>query len=177
MKGMNLLSRFFVAMFIILLCAKANGQNTFFIGPKKYPCSESYILRSGGSFDEEIVNVVIVKDGEAGMIVLSHENGYGGGLKIKGKVLIYLEDGSIITCIDRGKYDYVDKIATTIYSLTKGEIENLKTSNIHSIRYTLKCIECFSSAGEGDFSAINGGTKGMFEISKADFPKIIKGLF
>lgn len=80
-------------------------------------------------------------------------------MMIKGKIIIYLEDGSIINCIDRGMYDRVNKKSTAVYKLDNSEIKQLEKSNIHSIRYSLKCT---NSSEDGDYMGRNS-TKGKFD--------------
>lgn len=124
--------------FLILASHSSFGQNLFFLGEKSYPCTESYTLESNSEFQDHDLDVLIAKDGEKGLLVLSTEI-MGGGVRIKGKVIVYLDDGTVITCIDRNKFDFVDNTATTIYSLTTEEIDKIRSSNINTIRFTLKC--------------------------------------
>lgn len=164
-------------LLLLTLSQFAIGQNTFFIGQKTYPCTEKFTLKSNKEFGGHDLDVLIAKNGESGMIVLSTEL-MGGGVRIKGNVLIYLEDGTVLTCIDRGKFDYVDDIATTIYYLTKDEILKMKNSNINSIRFSLKCFECSISTEEGNFSASNKETGyGYSKTEKTDVPSLITSLF
>lgn len=163
-------------LLFLTLSQFAIGQNTFFIGQKAYPCTETFTLKSNKDFGGHDLDVLIAKNGESGMIVLSTET--MTPIRIKGNVLIYLEDGTVLTCIDRGKFDYVDDIATTIYYLTKEEIIKMKNSNISSIRFSLKCFDCSISTEEGNFSASNKETGyGYSKTEKTDVPSLISSLF
>lgn len=178
----------------------SKGQNLFFIGEKHYPCTEEFSLPPSiprnmvitgrpiySSSTRNDVDILIAKDGQRGLFVISdYTNDYRN--LIKGKLLIYLDDLTVITCIDRGKYDYVNNIATTIYYLTPTELNKMKNSNINKIRYSLNI--------QGDFTASNivifdgyrenkyknergwGETKYIFKDTvRNDFPTAIKNLF
>ena len=60
------------------------------------------------------------------------------GKIISGKLIIYLDDGTVITCMDRGESYYVDDTAQAVYSLTNEQVNKMKNSNINTVRYTLK---------------------------------------
>lgn len=95
-----------------------------------------------------------------------------------GKALVYLENGDVISCVDRGVYDKVNGISTTVYRLTSEEIDAVKASNIHTIRFNLKCGDCESSTEEGSFSASNRGSGyGIGAKEKVDVPKMVEALF
>lgn len=172
MKNYTILTIFFLSFTHFV-----NGQNTFFIGQKTYACTETFTLKTNKDFGGHDLDVLIAKNGDAGMIVLSTEL-MGTGVRIKGNALIYLEDGTVLTCIDRGKFDYVDDIATTIYYLTKEEVRKMRNSNISSIRFSLKCFQCTVSSEEGDFSASNKESGYSFnKKDKTDVPSLIEVLF
>ena len=161
--------------FFLIMVQYAQGQNTFFIGEKTYPCTKSFTLWPKEYGGNEL-DVLIAKNGQDGMIALS-VGGLMSPIRVLGKVIIYLEDGSVITCIDREKYDYVDHIATTIYYLTREELTKMKNSNISSIRYSLKCFDCQMSTEEGNFSANNHEESFIFKHEKTNVPEFIRGLF
>ncbi len=172
-----------------LLLSISKAQNLFFIGEKNYQCSPTFTLIGGGSMNNIVhlndLNVLIAKNGETGMLVLSR---YVTDALIKGKVLVYLDDGTVITCIDRNIYDYVDNIATTVYYLTKEEIEKMKNSNINTIRYTIKYGSAWGGyRNKDDFSAKNIAHEeiisygdlphGPMWVEKTDVTEFIKELF
>jgi hypothetical protein len=168
------------SVFLFMLTQFAIGQNTLFIGEKAYPCTtKATLLRDKGSSGHDL-GVIIAKNGETAMLVLSTATISGGiGVRIKGNVLLYLEDGTVITCYDRGKFDILNNIATTIYYLTKEEIIKMQQSNINSIRFSLKCFECYKSSEEGNFLSSNQEETGFsfLKIEKSDFPSLISSLF
>ena len=112
-----------------------NGQNLFFIGENSYPCTESFDLKSNLE-DGEDLNVLFAKD-EATPIIAVTTQSSKQGTKISGKLIIYLDDGKIITCIDRGESYYVDDTAKAVYSLSNDQVNKMKNSNINTVRYTL----------------------------------------
>lgn len=175
MKSIILLS-----VIIIFGTLSNTAQNTFFVGSKKYDCTYTFTLQSNTELDKHNLDVVIAKNGEAGMIVLSTEVMMGEevGLKIRGNATIYLEDGTVIICADRGKYDFVDNTATTIYYLTKEEINKMKLSNIETIRFSLKCSPGAYSSESGSFTASNRDSATFpFGSKKADVPSMLISLF
>ncbi|GGE27404.1 hypothetical protein [Psychroflexus planctonicus] len=153
------------------------GQNLFFIGDNSYPCTEAVTLYSNRTDKSIYLDIVFAKDNEKGFLVLSTQS-RDGSVRIKDKLLIYLDDGSVITCLDRNIFDNVDFIATTVYYLTKEELKKMKTSNINTIRFSIKCSDCLHSSEEGDFSATNkASNKSYSKKEKIDFTSIVKNLF
>lgn len=151
------------------------AQDLFFIGEKAYPSTESFKFLGNGELMSHDLSITIAKNGEAGLIAFTTPI-LGGGVRIKGKALIYLDDATQITCIDRNQFDFVDDKATTIYSLTKEEVLKLKSTNINTIRFTLKCYECMSSSEEGDFTASNR-TYNFRSGGKTDVSSLVRELF
>jgi hypothetical protein len=83
-------------------------------------------------------------------------------------VIIYLDDGTAIICIESGIKDNVDDIATSAYQLTNEELNKLCKSNINTIRYIIKCAESLANPlFEGNYSASNKGR------SKTNFTTVI----
>ena len=160
-----------IGILAISFTLKTNGQNLVFIGENSYNCTDTFTLQSNSedSYSNDL-NIVFAKDGEKGLLVVSSK--LVSSVRISGKLIIYLDDGNVITCVDRGIKDNVDDIATTGYHLTDSELNKLKKSNIHTIRYTIKCSECLSNPlYEGNHSASNKGSL------KTDFPKVVADFY
>jgi hypothetical protein len=159
-----------VTFFIIL---PGMGQDFFFIGESSYPCTETFTLQSNlDSYDDsQNLKVTIAKDGATGLIIVSRKT--MSGVLITDKLIIYLDDGSVISCIDRGNNEQVDHIASSVYSLTEEEIGKMKNSNINTIKYTLKNENdsYINLLGGGNFSASNEGD------TRTDFPAVITEFF
>ena len=80
------------------------------------------------------MNVVIAKDGTTALFIVSTKP--SRETLIRGKLIIYLDDGTVIKCDDREKYDYVDNIASSVYYLTDEQLSKMKNSNINTVRYS-----------------------------------------
>jgi hypothetical protein len=150
---------------ISFITLTAKGQNLFFIGENSYSCSETFTLQS--NFDsEDSLNVIFAKDGTNALIIVNTK--FPVKAYIREKLIIYLDNGSVITCIDRGKYDYVDNIASSAYSLTNEELSKMKKSNINTIRYTIRSDNYLYLR---NFSASNKAA------NRIDFPTILTEFF
>ena len=148
-----------------------NGQNLVFIGENSFPSTETFTLPSNSDSDFiNDLNLVFAKDGEKGLFVVSSK--LVSTVRISGKLIIYLNDGTVITCIDKGINDNVDDIATSAYNLTNEELAKMKKSNINTVRYEIKCAECLTNPiYEGNYSASNKGS------SEIDFTTVISEFF
>ena len=158
----------FLSIFFLI---KTQGQNLVFIGEQSFPCTENFILKSNSASERiDDLNIVLAKDEMKNLIVVSTK--LVRTVRISGKLIIYLKDGNVITCIDKGIKDNVDDVAITAYYLTSQEISKMKKSNIHSIRYEIKCEECYSNPlYEGNYSASNK------ERSSIDFTTVTQEFF
>lgn len=155
----------------IALFVDISGQNFVFIGENSYPSTKTYILKSNS--DDDNINdlrLAFAKNEKRSLIVVSSK--LTDVVKIAKKLIIYLDDGTVISCVDRGINDNVDDVALTAYYLNKVELNKLKNSNINTIRYEIVCPVCgpFNS-WEGTYSASNKGS------SKTDFTSVITGFF
>ena len=81
------------------------------------------------------MDLSIAKDGTTGFFAVRSTS--ESGLIFSGKLIIYLDDGAVITCIDSGKSDHVDETAISAYYLTNEDLSKIKNSNINTVRYTL----------------------------------------
>lgn len=151
----------------LLITFSAKGQNYVFIGENSFPSTEKFTLQSNS--DEENINdlkLAFAKDREKGLIVVSSK--LTESVKIAGKLIIYLDDGTVISSKDRGINDNVDDIAISAYYLTTEDLTKMKTSNLNTIRYQIECPVCGPiNSWEGNYSASNKGD------SMIDFPTII----
>ena len=163
-----------ILIFVILAITftiNTNGQNLVFIGENSFPSTETFTLPSNSdSHFINDLNLVFAKDGEKGLLVVSSK--LVSTVRISGKLIIYLNDGTVIACIDKGINDNVDDIATSAYYLTNEELAKMKKSNINTVRYEIKCAECLSNQlYEGNYSASNKGS------SETDFTTVIREFF
>ena len=154
-----------ILMVTLFIAMTVKGQNLFFIGEHSYPCTETFTLQSNS--DAWYINdldVVFTRDKNVALFAVSSKT---EDLLILGKLMIYLDDGEVITLTDRGNYDYVDHIASAVYFLPNEELNKLKKNNINTIRYTLKDVNGLWSPLEGNYSASDRGS------SRIDFPAIV----
>jgi hypothetical protein len=146
------------------------GQDFFFLGEKSYPCTEAFTLQtSSEDLDDNDLKVLFGKDGTNGVIIVSLKT--YSTRRISGKFYIYLDDGTVISCIDRGVKDNVDDIASSVYQLTDEELSKMKSSNINMVRFTIECVGCYLPMHAKNYTASNEGS------SRTDFPVIIKEFF
>lgn len=158
-----------ISMSILLISLTAGGQNLFFIGENSYPSTKSFTLKSNS--DEYYINdlnILFARDGKSALFGVSTKT---IEVFIRGRLMIYLDNGEVITLTDQGNYAYVDKIASAAYYLTNKELGKMKSSNINTVRYSLENEYGTKSAFGGDFSASNKGNP------RIDFPAIISEFF
>ena len=128
-----------------------------------------------------ILNIQIAKTDKGGLLKLgidvSNETFYIGDT-----VYIILEDGSYITCTDKGIREMKNKKTIAYYFLTTSEMTKLKTLALTDVRFRIKGSEDVFSSKTGHFTAINKKsnfeTFGMSEDSKIyDTKAEIKSLY
>lgn len=128
-----------------------------------------------------ILDVQIAKAEKGGLlklgITVSNETFYIGDT-----VYIILEDGSYITCIDKGLREIKDKKTIAYYLLTVAEMNKLKALPLTDVRFRIKGNEDTFSSKTGYFTARNKKsgfeTFGTSEDSKTfDTKTEIKSLY
>lgn len=155
---------------ILFITLSSIGQDFFFIKEKSYPCTETFTLQSN-SDDSDIndLKVLFGKDGKVGVFIVSIKT--YSTRRISGKLIIYLDDGTVISCIDREIKDNVDDIASTAYQITNEELIKMKSSNINKVRFTIECVDCYMPHPPENYTASNKGS------SKTDFPSVVTNFF
>ena len=167
----NIRQSLLILTLVVACVVNGSAQNFTFIGENSYPSTERFELQSN-SDKEEIsnLNLVFAKDGISPMIIVSSK--LTDVVKIANQLIIYLYDGTVISCTDRGINDNVDDVATSAYRLTPSEISKMKKSNINTVRYEIVCPICgVFNIWEGVYSASNK------ESSKTDFTKVVERFF
>ena len=53
-------------------------------------------------------------------------------------MIIYLDNGKVLTSIEPIYLDYVDKFCISIYPLGESDIKAIINSNVNSVRYSIK---------------------------------------
>jgi TonB family protein len=146
-----------VSTSMLFMALAALGQNLYFIGENSFPCTETITLQSNTDDESDLI-ILLAKDGKTGLFGVIAESSIG--LKFSDKLIIYLEDGTVLTCTQKRATDLVDNLAKAAFTLTSDQMEKLKNSNIHTVRYTLE----FGSnggllRGEKSRTASNNGTQ------------------
>ena len=135
------LLRNFMVLLLILLSLKGISQRTIYVGTKSYHTTNNWSFLFANKYSNyaalgESLNVFVAKSSSGGFLVLSTMTMFSSE-SISGKVLIYLKDGKVITLINRFSKDYADEEATSLYSLSTSQINQLKASDISAIRISL----------------------------------------
>ncbi len=126
----------------------AKGQNLFLIGEKSYPCTDTITLESNAD-DGYDLNVFICKDGKTGLIGVSTNSIIGE--EFTGELIILLKDGTVLTCNESDASEVVDDRAIASYYLTDDQLNKLKSSNIHTVKYTMAWLtaQTYSASNKG----------------------------
>jgi hypothetical protein len=121
-------------LFLFLFCTLSFyslAQNYLYIDTRRYLSTEDWNCTIKNGFPEfGNASLSVAKNGSGGYFVVSVDTHH----PLKGSVLIYLENGGVIKCIDTQIKDQHDGISTGIYNLTASEINKLKNSRISSVR-------------------------------------------
>jgi len=90
----------FTLIVVLAFAVHTNAQNFTFLGENSYPSTERFELVSN-SDKEDIwdLNLVFAEDGISPMIIVSSK--LTDVVKIANKLIIYLDDGTVISCTDR----------------------------------------------------------------------------
>ncbi len=92
-------------------------------------------------------------------------------MRISGKLIIVLNDGAAITCSEKGQKENIDGFASTEYNIPKENLAQLKKSNIQTVKYQIKCVDCSRNLlFEGKYLASNkGDSRTNFVLLLTDF--------
>lgn len=140
------------------------SQNVINFNDKSYPSTDAFYFTQNASTHNytssvkyyEPITLSVGKKNDGGIVLLQKNNllypesylsspphrGFENYLKneayLKGDLYLYLENGSIIHCIDRKIYGYIDDTSSALYYLTTSEVEKLEKSTITKIAYSLE---------------------------------------
>lgn len=155
----------FLLIGLMFISLTANGQNLFFIGDKSYSSTEIYSLEANSN-DVNDLNLAFVKDANSEFVAVRTKIPND---QFHGRLIIYLDDGTVISLEDQEIRDYVDGIASAVYLLQNDDLLKMKNSNINTIRYSLLGELGYDSAWSGNFSSSNK--------SNIDFPTVVSEFF
>lgn len=147
-------------MALLIVNLEARGQKLLLIGEKSYPCIETIKLKSG--YSENELDVIFAKDGKSAVIAV--DKLAPGNDHFCGKLIIFLKDGNVITCNVIEMSEKVDYIAKALFRLTPDQLNKLKVSNIHTLKYSI----CGGLLGKTswNFSASNNEIETRILISE-----------
>jgi hypothetical protein len=110
------------------------SQNLTFIGENSYPSTIEFEFEN----KERDLFITFLKDNENTLIMLKTKNVLDyKEPTIDGKMIIYLDNGKVISSSTPNYKDYVDYFCISIYPLNKSDIDDIINSNINSIRYAI----------------------------------------
>lgn len=135
-----------IVFFLFLLVGFLNAQSTIYIGTQPYPATPAFkgsvkngypTIGQGGINGDGDVYIIVGKKKSSGLLML----GVKTSQKLIGDAMLYLADGSVIRCKDRGMRDRFDGESTSVFYLTSSELEMLKRSDIRSVRFSLNLYD------------------------------------
>lgn len=123
--------KFFLVVVVLLLSShlESIAQNYIYRGDKQYPATSKWMFGFG-------FELTVAKHDNGGYVMVSSMT-YSKSSYISGTLFLFLNDGSIIKCTDRGIRDYVDSKSIALYNLTRQEIGLLKQYRITKVRYSI----------------------------------------
>ena len=169
-----------------------NGQNLLFVGDKSFEATKAYTLSNdseeGKLYGRDVTISFADSDSKGGYVILTYSADVNrGDFAIGNQLIIYLDNGESIKCYDRGMVDMVDQKGITVYQLTEDEIDLLKTSNINTVRYQLRCYKCEAPDERGSYTVVNKekiqttfklyGGNSSNKIERIDFPTLVERFF
>ncbi|MFT3796091.1 hypothetical protein [Flavobacterium sp.] len=107
--------------------------------------------------------VQIAKDGKGGVLKIAVQT-TDPSFFIGGVAYVYLEDNTIIVCTDKRMRTNKDNVSTVWYTFSTVEMNKLKTTNIGSIRFSIRGNPTKFSSQTGTFTAVN--KKSYFSVGE-----------
>ena len=146
-------------IFLLLLPALVFSQNLVFIGENSYPSSKVLVFEN--KYDDVEISFIRDEDNIKVYLLTNYIYGYKKP-SVSDKLILYLNDGNVITSNKPDITDYVDKNCVSIYPLTNDDISKLTKSDINTIRYTIVT----SSTYENEARTAKNTKLGTYEIIK-----------
>lgn len=109
--------------------------------------SENYALTGN-------VSVQIAKTENGGILKLAVIS-TNPTFMIKGTVYVYLADNTILTCTDKGDFESTTDTIVSYFRFSNAEMQQLKKTNIQSIRFNIQGNSKSFGSQIGNFTAIN----------------------
>ncbi len=144
-------------IFLVFHNTFISAQNFITKGTQKFPATkpwrfncdacEADVFNSNKGY---LVLQVAKNINNTGYLLLSTFSFSAAFESIKGIVYLYLDDGTIITCPDKGIRDHVDNTIKGLYVLSSKDLSLLKESNITKVRFSI-----YSNYVLNNFTAVN----------------------
>ena len=123
-------------------------------GGKVYPATSNWNFICPNYALSGELTVQVAKTENGGLLKLSSLSSNPEFI-IKGTVYIYLTNGAILTCTDKGNFENAGNQITSFFTFTTAEMQLLKKQDIQSIRYNIVGKSNVFSSQIGNFTAIN----------------------
>ena len=144
-----MIKKFVIIVFLVASTLILYSQNYIYINDIRYEATNSWGFYLSGS-SHDLIWLQVAKKNEEGYIKIS-KNTPDSYSKIGGVLKLYLDNGEIIKCYDKGIKDRVDNQSVVIYYLTKDEIKVLSRHRILKIRFSI----LNRNYGSSDYTAQN----------------------
>ena len=125
---------------IITIVFNGLTQNYIYKGNNKYEATNTWDFRNGKFYIMgETVELTVAKHSNGGYLMISLDvpPGPSNYYYLCGTVTVFLSDGSIIKCTDKGMRDNVDSKIIALYNFTLEEIKELCINRITKIRFSV----------------------------------------
>jgi hypothetical protein len=161
-----------LTLIVLMIATSIYSQNVINFNEKSYPSTDVfYFVQNASTHNyssfvkyKESVYLSVGRNNKGGILLLqknnllkpTNDNDFNKEFKIEahltGDLYLYLGDGSIIHCVDRKIYGYVDDTSSVLYYLTSNEIAKLMKSTIVKVIYSLEAgireVKKYSASAE-----------------------------
>jgi hypothetical protein len=120
------------------------AQNYIYKGDTKCEATDSWYFVMNTDFWQVNPSLTVAKHSQGGYLMIAIGSP-SSKVYISGIVYLFLGDGTIIKCLDRGIRDYVDEKTISLYNLTNEEIEKMKVSRIIKIRFSIMNLGTYTA--------------------------------
>ena len=129
-----------ITSILVLVVSLSFSQNNLYIGTKSYPATRTWGFLFANEYnnwtDNSLGISVAKKNDGSGLFVVSAHSIFSNE-SISGLIILYLDNGETISLATRVSKDFSDDYITSIYSLSKQQINKLKLSTIRKVRISI----------------------------------------
>ena len=121
----------------VMHLANSYSQSVIYKGEKSYIATDSWRFETNKYINDENLSVKVAKvTNSSGYLMLSTKV-FPPYATISGPILLYLENGKVITLINKVSSDNVDDESIVLFSLSLTHINSLKESTIEKVRFSV----------------------------------------